>query len=115
MPLLVLYHAMSLHILRSQFFLSHLFPFSPAHHNQPEYHDSHKPAQPSHPHPPSRYYMTEAAPIFARLFYLLSAQVLPILLCMVLPPAIPAPLFSALETTHGILRSPFDNPMNEKD
>src|SRR5688572_5656012 len=106
---------MSPHILRSQFFLSHLFPFFPVHHNQQEYHDSHRPIQPSHHHQPNRHCMTEAVPISVRLFYLPSVQAHPTLLCMVLPPAIPTLLFSALETTHGILRSPFDNPMNEKD
>src|SRR6187401_3304920 len=106
---------MSHRILRSQFFLLHLFPFFPAHHNRPEYHDSHTPVQPLHHHQPSRHCMVEVVPIFARLFYLLSVLAHPTLLCMVLSPATPALLFSALETAHGIQRSPFDSPMNEKD
>src|SRR5678815_6164172 len=100
---------MSRRILRSQFFLSHLFPFFPAHHNQPEYHDSHTPVQPSHHHQPSRHCMTEAVPIFARLFYLLSIPVLPVLLCKVCSPAVPTLLFSALGTIPGIPLSPFDS------
>src|SRR6187549_1680317 len=106
---------MSRHILRSQFFPLHLFPFFPVHHSRPESRDSHIPVQPSHHHQQSRHCMVEAVPIFARLFYLLLIQTHPILLCMAYCPAIPALLFSAWETTHDILRSPLGIPMNETD
>src|SRR5687768_15277609 len=106
---------MSRHILRSRFFLSHLLPFFPARHNRPGYHDSHTPARLSHPHQLSKYCMAEAVPIFARLFCLLSAPAHPVLLCRVCCPTIQVFLFSVLETTHDIPRSPFDTPMTEKD